>query len=118
MSNAVKAEGIGMPEVSKAEIGRRYYKMQKDKGVEKAMAKVRRNMGADWQLYTHDDIEALKYILGQSWVYIDRDAWEKISFSQLTMTDVGALITAGKDALNKKVSEEAAVETGKKILLP
>jgi len=42
---------------------------------------------------------------------------EKISFSQMTMTDVGALITAGKDALNKKVSEETAVETGKKILL-
>jgi hypothetical protein len=107
-----------MPEVSKTEIGRRFYKIQKDKGVEKAIAKVRRSMGVDWQLYTHDDIEALKYILGQSWVYIDRDAWEKISFSQLTMTDVRALITAGNDALNKKVSEETAVETSKKILLP
>jgi hypothetical protein len=107
-----------MPEVSKSEIGRRFFKLQKEKGVEKAIAKIRQSLGSDWSLFTSADTEALKYILGQSWVYIDRDMWENIAFTQLTSLKLRELIKAGNDALNKKISEETAVGISKQILLP
>jgi hypothetical protein len=110
--------GKSMPEVSKTEIGRRFFKLQKEKGVEKAIGKIRRSLGPDWALFTLGDIEALKYILGQSWVYIERDMWEKITFTQFTSLELRELIKAGNDALDKRISEETAVQISKKILLP
>jgi hypothetical protein len=109
--------GTGMPEVSKTEIGRRYFQLQKEKGVEKAIAKIRQSLGSDWSLFTMGDIEALKYILGQSWVYLERDVWENVSFTQLTRLELRDLIQTGKDALDRKFNEEAAVQKSNKILL-
>lgn len=105
-----------MPEVSKTEIGRRFFKLQKEKNVEKAIEKIRQSMGPEWSLFTHGDIEALKYILGECWVFIDRDAWEKISFTRLSGIDLRELIRIGKEALDKAITDQAAVQKATVIL--
>ncbi len=105
-----------MPEVSKTEIGRRFFKLQKEKNVEKAIEKIRQSMGSEWSLFTHGDIEALKYILGGCWVFIDRDAWEKISFTRLSGIDLRELIRLGREALDGVMTDQAAVQKATMIL--
>jgi hypothetical protein len=107
-----------MAEVSKTEIGRRFYKLHKEKNVEKAIEKIRQNMGSEWSLYTHGDIEALKYILGECWVFIDRDAWDRISFTRLTGLDLRELISIGRNASDNTLSGQKAVQMSEAILIP
>ena len=106
-----------MPEVSKTEIGSRYFKLQKEKSVEKAIEKIRQTMGSEWSLYTHGDFEALKYILGETWVYTDRDVWDKISFTRLTGLELREIIRIGKDALDNVINGQDAVHMSLAILL-
>ena len=106
-----------MPEVSKTEIGRRFFKLQKEKNVEKAIEKIRQSMGPEWSLYTHGDIEALKYILGEIWVYTDRDTWETISFTRFTGMEFREIIRIGKNALDNVISGQTAVQMSGAILL-
>lgn len=106
-----------MPEVSKTEIGRRFFKLHKEKNVEKAIEKIRQGTGPEWSLFTHGDIEALKYILGEIWVYTDRDAWEKIAFTRFTGLDLREIIRIGKNALDNVISGQNAVQMGRAILL-
>lgn len=105
-----------MPEVSKTEIGRRFFKIQKEKNVERAIEKIRKSLGSDWSLYTQSDYEALKHILGETWVYIDRERWESISFAGIPRSDLRELIRLGRQALDRDIDEHTAVEKGSIIL--
>ncbi len=106
-----------MPEVSKTEIGRRFFKLQKEKSVEKAIEKIRQTLGPEWSLFTKGDIEALKYVLGELWVYTDRDAWEKISFTRLTGLELREIIRIGKDGLDNVITGQMVVQLSSSILL-
>jgi hypothetical protein len=106
-----------MPEVSKTEIGRRFFKIQREKNVEVAIDKIRKTLGPDWKLYTQGDYEALKHIIGEVWVYIDREKWEAISFTKLTSGDLRELIHLGRKALDRSIDAHTAVEKGSEILL-
>jgi hypothetical protein len=106
-----------MSEVSKTEIGRRFFKLQQEKQVEKAVEKIRQAQGSEWSLYTHHDIEALKTVLAETWVYIDRDSWESISFTQLTGTELRELIRSGKEIREAVISGKDATEKTMPILM-
>ena len=105
-----------MPEVTKTEIGRRFFKLQQEKQVEKAIEKIRQAQGSEWSLYTHQDIEALKTVLAEVWVYIDRDSWETISFTQISGIELRELIRFGKDIRDSVISGKDASEKSMLIL--
>jgi len=106
-----------MPEVSKTEIGRRFFKLQQEKQVEKAVEKIRQAQGSEWSLYTHQDIESLKRVLAEVWIYIDRDSWEAISFTQLSGIELRELIRFGKDIRDSIISGKDAAEKSMPILM-
>lgn len=106
-----------MPEVSKTEIGRRFFKMQKEKHVEKAIEKIRQAQGSEWILYTQSDIEALKQVLGDVWTFMDRDSWDQISFTRLSGIELRELIRFGRDSLDNIISGKSAAEQSMPILL-
>jgi hypothetical protein len=106
-----------MPEISKTEIGRRFFKMQKEKQVEKAIEKIRQAQGSEWALYTQGDIEALKQILGEVWIFMERDSWEKIAFTKLSGMELRELIRFGRDVNDSIISGRTAAERGMPILL-
>ncbi len=106
-----------MPEVSKTEIGRRYFKMQKEKQVEKAIEKIRLAQGSEWSLFAHQDIESLKTILAEVWVYIDRDSWETIPFAQISGIELRELIQLGKDITDNSIIGRAAAEKSMSVLM-
>ena len=106
-----------MPDVSRTEIGRRMFALQKEKHVELAIEKIRPSLGSDWARLTHRDIEMLKYILGGAWVSIDRQTWEKIAFSRMTYRNVMDLIAIGQDFHSNEMDQRTAVEKATKIML-
>jgi hypothetical protein len=106
-----------MPEVTKTEIGRRFFKLQQEKQVEKAVEKIRQAQGSEWSLYTHQDIESLKTVLAEVWVYMDRDSWETISFTQLSGIELRELIRLGKDIRDTILSGKDAAEKSMPVLL-
>jgi hypothetical protein len=106
-----------MSEVSKTEIGRRFFKMQKEKEVEKAIEKIRHAQGSEWSFYTQSDIEALKQILGEVWIFLERDSWEKIAFTKLTGIELRELIRFGRDVSESVISGRVGAERSIPLLL-
>jgi len=106
-----------MPEVTKTEIGRRFFKLQQEKQVEKAVEKIRQAQGSEWSLYTHQDIESLKTVLAEVWVYMDRDSWEQIAFTRLSGIELRELIRFGRDIHDSVLNGRTAAEKSMPVLM-
>ena len=105
-----------MPEVSRTEIGRRIYRLHQEKSVEEAIDKIRQKLSSEWKTITKEDIHSLKFILGETWVYVERDVWEKIAFTKLSFDEVRNLIRLGKEAAGGDINQKSAVEQAILIL--
>ncbi len=105
-----------MPEVSRTEIGRRIYRLHQEKSVEEAIEKIRQKMGTDWKNFTKEDIHSLNFILGETWVFVERDVWEKIAFTKLSFDDVRNLIRIGNGAFGEDINHKSSVEQAILIL--
>lgn len=99
-----------MPEVSRAEIGRRIYRLHQEKSVEEAVEKIRQKLGAEWKTLTKEDIDSLKFILGETWVYVERDVWDKIAFTKLSFEDIKNITRLGRGSIDGDITQKSAVE--------
>jgi len=98
-----------MPEVTDDERGRRIFQIHKNMAVEKAVDKIRENIGQDWKIYSSRDIDLLKYLLGEGWISIDRRKWEGITFSRLSRENLDEIIKMAKDVRKKERKESDVV---------
>jgi hypothetical protein len=105
-----------MPDVTDDERGRRVFQIHKEMAVETALEKIRQSVGQDWKLYSVSDIDILKYMLGESWVSMDRQSWGHCTFSRLTRMDIDAIIKIGKEVKSRKRLEGDAVREMHEIL--
>ncbi|HPX74010.1 MAG: hypothetical protein BWY93_00077 [Euryarchaeota archaeon ADurb.BinA087] len=105
-----------MPDVTDDERGRRVFQIHKEMAVETAMDKIRQSIGQDWKLYSVSDIDMLKYMLGETWISMDRRSWGRCTFSRLGREDIDAIIKIGKEVKGKKRMEETAVNETRTIL--
>ncbi|OPX66211.1 MAG: hypothetical protein A4E37_02162 [Methanoregulaceae archaeon PtaB.Bin056] len=99
-----------MPEVTDDERGRRMFKIHQEMAVEKAIEKIRLNLGADWKIYSAHDIELLKYILGECWGSLDRRKWEQVTFTRLSKDAVDAIIRVAKEVKREERLESDAIQ--------
>ncbi len=99
----------GMPEVTDDERGRRVFQIHKQMAVEKALDKIRQNIGQDWKIYSAKDIDLLKYLLGESWVSLDRRKWEGFTFTRLQKNHLDEIIRMAKEVKKKERQENEAV---------
>ena len=106
-----------MSEVSKTEIGRRFFKLQKEKQVEKAIEKIRQAQGSEWVLYSQGDIEALMQVLGEVWIFMEGDSWDQIAFTRLSGIELRELIRYGRDVHDSVISGKSAAEKSIPILV-
>lgn len=105
-----------MPDVSRTEIGRRLFSLQKEKSIEQALEKIRKNLGEEWRDFSQEEIDLLKHALGDAWVFIERDVWEKIAFSRLSRRDILDLIAIGRETREKEIDQRVAVEKASRVL--
>jgi len=99
-----------MPEAHDEEVGRRLFQIHKEKAVEVALEKIRRQMPSEWKSFTSTEIDVLKYILGEAWVCIKRSEWEGISFAKLSKKDLQAIIKIANEVISKEKPEKVAID--------
>ncbi|OPX66682.1 MAG: hypothetical protein A4E36_01919 [Methanoregulaceae archaeon PtaB.Bin009] len=105
-----------MPEVTDDERGRRVFQIHRDMAVEKAIEKIRQSVGQDWKVYSVTDIDLLKYMLGESWISLDRRKWEGFTFTRLLKDDLDRIIMTAKQVKKKERTESEAVRNVIEIL--
>ena len=105
-----------MPEVTSDERGRRVFQIHKEKAAEDAIGKIRTSLGLDWKVFTSTDVEALTYILEETWVSLDRDSWEKCAFSRLKRSQVDSIIRIGKQVKRREMREDRGIEEVSRLL--
>lgn len=109
--------GEKMPDVTQAEVGRRLYHVHREKTVEEAIKKIQHSLGTEWKSFSEDEIMLLGHLLQCTWNKIDQKIWEKISFAQITKSDVGKILSYGKGVSPGHNPSMEAVAEIKKILL-
>jgi hypothetical protein len=106
-----------MSDITRTDIGRRMYQLQKEKGVEKATEKIRDSLGADWKSFSDADIRMLERLLGDAWVSFDRTLWEKIPFGRMKKEDVEHILDVGRFLDLDKAPKTQVLEQLEKVLL-
>jgi len=106
-----------MPDVTQAEVGRRLYHVHREKLVENAIKQIQHGLGTEWKSFSEEDILLLGHLLQCTWNTIDQKIWEKISFANITKSDVQKILSNGNGVSPGKNPEPAAVAEIKKILL-
>ena len=93
-----------MPDVSRTEIGRRMFILNKEKHAEVAVEKIRRSLGADWGSVSMEEIKLLRELLGEAWVYTNPSVWDKIAFSNISMADLYQIVGIGRNIRERNVA--------------
>ncbi len=81
--------------LSDEDIGIRAFKIKRAKAVERATERIRRSLGDSWQQLNDAEIEELEWMLGEIWAYIERDHWDELRFSRISLQDVIRILTLG-----------------------
>ena len=106
-----------MPDVSRTEIGRRMFQLQKEKAVEKVIEKIRQNIGSEWKTLLTADVHLLERLLEAAWVNTDKAAWEKIRFATCSKEDVQRILSVARSIDLEKTSQHAVAEEVEKVLV-
>jgi hypothetical protein len=93
------------------------FQLHKGKNVEKAIEKVRRNLGPEWKEFSEEDIHLLERLLGEIWVNMDAKKWENLPFASMKKEDVKRLIGVGKYSDLEKMSHQSVIEGLEKVFL-
>jgi hypothetical protein len=97
-----------MPDVSATERGQRFFQVMKEKQAESAISRMRKNPDINWKNFTPADIHALKYMLGETWVYMNSKTWGQCPFNSLTYSDLEAIVRIGAELERKEIDGRSA----------
>jgi len=87
-----------MPPASDEELGRRRFQLSRERAVESAIEKIRHAPAAEWHSFSPPEYILLREVLGELWISLPRETWERYAFSTLTGRDIRALLTLGHRA--------------------
>jgi len=105
-----------MPDVSRTDIGRRMFQLQKEKAVEQVIEKIRQNIGSEWKTLSTADVHLLERLLQAAWVNTDKVAWEKIRFNTCSKEDVQRILSVASGIDLEKTSQHEVAEELEKVL--
>ncbi|HCJ66395.1 MAG TPA: hypothetical protein DHV62_03485 [Elusimicrobia bacterium] len=89
-------------DVTEEEVGMRSFQLRKGRAVERAIEKIRQNLGTDWIRLTLSDIEVIQWSLGEVWAFIGRNEWDNLAFSSTTLEDTKKIIQIGHEIMEHK----------------
>ena len=105
-------------DISREEIGRRLYRVTKEKNAEKACEKIRVHLGMRWSEFDRNDVDNLKVILEEAWTCCDGSTWEKIEFHNLSYDDVRNLLNTRRWSGDDLISRQRNSDEVLQILVP
>lgn len=76
-------------------LGIRLHEVNRQRAVDRAIERMRYGLKADWHYLTLDDINNLRWLLGELWSTRDRDEWEQLHFSKLRLEQARRMVGIG-----------------------
>jgi hypothetical protein len=106
-----------MPDVTKAEVGRRLYHVHREKRVEHAIKQIQQNLGPAWRSLREEEIQVLGHVLQCTWNTVDQKKWERIPFGTMGVHTVRKVLAYGEGVSPTHNPSPEAVAEIRKILL-
>jgi len=103
-------------DVTDEEVGMRSFQLRKGRAVERAIEKIRQNLGTHWVKLSLHDIDILQWVLGEVWAFIARAEWDNLAFSSTTLEETKKIIQLGEDIINHKKIGSTSLEEIYKII--
>jgi hypothetical protein len=98
-----------MSDAHDEELGRRIFELQKEKVVEGTVEKIRHAMRSDRIQFSASEWELLHYLLGEAWIAMDREKWERCAFSRLTRQDLMRMVVLGSALQSGEIDDDDAL---------
>lgn len=89
-------------DVTDEEVGMRSFQLRKGRAVERALEKMRQNLGVNWVKISLPDLEVLQWALGEVWAYIGRNDWDGLAFSSTTLEEIKKIIQIGYEIIDHR----------------
>ncbi len=89
-----------MSEIHDEEIGMRAFQIKKEKSVERAIEKIRHKLNKSWSQITTEQIELLRWALGEIWASHRRGDWDDVSFSSIKLSDILKITKIADEVIN------------------
>ncbi len=80
------------PDLTDEDIGMRAFQLRKEKAIERSLDRLRQGLKTAWSFFTQQELDDLRWIIGELWAFEKRADWEDLHFSKLDSDDVRALI--------------------------
>lgn len=104
------------PHLTDEDVGIQAFKLRKEKAVERAMEKIRRNLGRSFLQFTREDLEKLEWALGECWTMVGFYEWDKITFSSLQTEEIREIISIAEDIIKHRIKGKIGIEKVRSIL--
>ena len=102
--------------VNDESLGIRLHEVNRQRAVERAVERLRHGLRADWHYLTADDHTNLRWVLGELWSTSNRDEWESLHFSKLTLEDARRLVGIGDRLRRHGTSKMSGLESAAEII--
>lgn len=106
-----------MPDVTRAEVGRRLYHVHREKRVEYAIKQIHQNLGPAWRSLKEEEIQILGHVLQCTGNTIDQKKWDGIPFGTMRMETVRKILLFSEGVSAGQNPAPEAVAEIRKILL-
>ncbi|MHB0976419.1 MAG: hypothetical protein ACYC1U_04395 [Candidatus Aquicultorales bacterium] len=103
-------------DVNDEDIGMRTFRIRKERAVERAIEKIRFNLGDEWMKITQPDEEILEWALGETWAMMGHSDWEHIGFSMMNYRTVQEIVLLAREVIEQKKPGTRAIDQIHKIL--
>ncbi|PKQ15828.1 MAG: hypothetical protein CVT67_07345 [Actinobacteria bacterium HGW-Actinobacteria-7] len=77
------------------EIGIRAFETKKARAVETATSRMRHGMGDSWDQLSTQQIEELRWTLGELWAYVAHGVWDELHFGLLSHDEINRIVVLG-----------------------
>lgn len=91
------------PDITDEDIGMRAFNLRKEQSVERAIEKIRHNLGRSWNRLSEEDIELLEWALGETWAMMGFYDWNEIAFSAMSLADIDQILELSRQVISHKM---------------
>lgn len=103
-------------DVNEEDLGIRTFQLRKGRAVERAIEKIRHNLGAEWRQLPSAEIDVFSWALGETWASTGFYEWDKIGFSFIDVAALKKIVNIAQEVLEHKKLGSAGFKEIHKIL--
>lgn len=109
--------GIIRPETTDESLGMRLHEVNRQRAIERAIERLRYGLKADWHYLTGDDLQNLRWLLGELWSVSTRAEWDELHFSKLGFVNARRMIDQADRLRRHGTQRMATLQTTRALIM-